>query len=113
MKSHTRWFVPVLVALVAVVLTTSALLGVEPEAGKAVYDKKCASCHGKTGEGNPAIAKALKVELRHLDSKEVQAQSDAEWRKVITEGTAKKKPVKGLTEEDLTLVLAYLRTLKP
>ncbi|HXE74756.1 MAG TPA: cytochrome c [Candidatus Xenobia bacterium] len=82
------------------------------EAGKAVYDKKCASCHAKDGAGNPGIAKAMKVELRHLGSKEVQAQKDEELKKFVTEGTAKKKPVKGLSDQELADVIAYVRTLK-
>ncbi len=81
-------------------------------AGKVAYDKKCASCHGKQGEGKAAIAKMLKVELRHLGSKEVQAKSDEEVRKAITEGTGKMKPVKALSEADLTNIVAYVRTLK-
>jgi mono/diheme cytochrome c family protein len=97
-----------MIALVAVPVVRGAG---DSGAGKLTYDKKCASCHGKGGEGNPAIAKTLKVELRHLGSKEVQAKNDDELRKLIVEGTAKKKPVKSLTEEDLANVLAYLRTL--
>ena len=82
------------------------------EAGKALYDKKCASCHAKDGAGNPGIAKALKVELRHLGSKEVQAQKDEELKKFITDGTEKKKPVKGLSDDEIANVIAYVRTLK-
>lgn len=81
-------------------------------AGKAVYDKKCATCHGKAGEGNPSMAKMLKVELRHLGSKEVQAKSDADLKKSIVEGTGKMKPVKGLSDADVANVIAYVRTLK-
>ena len=82
------------------------------EGGKALYDKKCASCHAKDGAGNPGIAKAMKVELRHLGSKEVQAQKDEELKKFVTEGTAKKKPVKGLSDQELADVIAYVRTFK-
>lgn len=81
-------------------------------AGKLVYDKKCATCHGAAGEGKDSIAKMMKVELRHLGSKEVQAKNDADLSKVVTEGTGKMKPVKGLTEADLANLSAYLRTLK-
>jgi len=81
------------------------------DAGKALYDKKCASCHAKDGAGNPAIAKALKVELRHLGSKEVQAKSDAELKKDTVEGIGKMKGIK-LTDAEWADVLAYLRTLK-
>ena len=81
------------------------------EAGKALYDKKCASCHAKDGAGNPAIAKAMKVELKHLGSKDVQAKSDADLKKDTVEGVGKMKGVK-LTDAEWTDVLAYLRTLK-
>lgn len=111
MRTTLRWSVLTL-AVLALVAAPVLLTGEgKAEAGKAVYDKKCASCHAKTGEGNPGIAKALKVELRHLGSKEVQAKSDDELRKLLTEGTEKKKPVKGLSEDDLANVIAYLRTL--
>lgn len=100
--------------LVLLGLVTTPLLHAgkgDAKAGKAVYDKQCATCHGESGEGKAAIAKALKVELRHLGSKEVQAKSDAELRDNITKGTGKKKPVKGLSEKQLDDVIAYLRTL--
>ncbi len=80
-------------------------------AGKAVYGKHCASCHGASGEAKEAIAKALKVEMRHLGSKEVQAKSDAALRKDIVEGIGKMKPVKGLSEKDVENMIAYVRTL--
>ena len=80
-------------------------------AGKAVYTKSCATCHGAGGEGKEAIAKALKVEMRHLGSPEVQAKSDAELRKDVLDGVGKMKPVKGLSDSDLSNTIAYLRTL--
>ena len=83
----------------------------DAKAGKAVYDKQCASCHGAAGEGKEAIGKMLKVTLRRLGSKEVQAKSDADLRKDITEGTGKMKPLKGLSEKDLDNLVAHLRTL--
>jgi len=113
MKNRYTWLTLAVAAAVAVAAPVFLLgSGGDVEAGKAVYDKKCASCHAKDGAGNPGIAKALKVELRHLGSKEVQALSDDELKKVITEGTEKKKPVKGLSDEDLANVIAYVRTLQ-
>jgi cytochrome c553 len=82
------------------------------KAGKTAYDKACRSCHGATGEPNAAIAKALKVEMRHLGAKEVQDRSDAELKKMITEGVGKMKPVKALADTDVDNVIAYMRTLK-
>lgn len=111
MRTTVRWLTLSLLAVAVVAAPALLTAGGEAEAGKAVFGKKCAACHGKMGEGNPRMAKMLKVELRHLGSKEVQAKSDDDLRKVITEGTEKKKPVKGLKEEDLANVIAYMRTL--
>jgi cytochrome c553 len=52
---------------------TPAFAAGDAAAGKETYSKKCASCHGTAGEGKDSIAKMLKVELRPLASKEVQA----------------------------------------
>ena len=81
-------------------------------AGKAVYDKSCATCHAADGAPKEAIAKMLKVEIPHLGAKEVQAKSDADLKKVITEGYQKMKPVKGLADKDVANVIAVVRTLK-
>jgi mono/diheme cytochrome c family protein len=82
------------------------------DAGKALYDKSCKSCHGAAGEGNPAIAKAMKVTLRPLGSKEVQAKHDTELKNDITKGVGKMKPVAGLTDKQAEDVVAFVRTLK-
>ncbi len=108
---NLKWL-GLLAPVVALVVAPVVWAGGNAEAGKALYDKKCASCHAKDGAGNPGIAKALKVELRHLGSKEVQGQKDEELKKFITEGTEKKKPIKGLSDQELADVLAYVRTLK-
>ncbi|MBI3935109.1 MAG: cytochrome c [Acidobacteria bacterium] len=84
----------------------------DAKAGKAVYDKSCATCHSADGSPKEAIAKMLKVEIPHLGAKEVQDKSDADLKKVVTDGYEKMKPVKGLAEKDLTNVIAFVRTLK-
>ena len=80
-------------------------------AGKAVYDSKCKICHAAGGEGNAALAKTLKVEFKPLGSKEIQAKSDGEFKKQITEGGGKMKPIKGLTDQQITDVIAFVRSL--
>ena len=80
-------------------------------AGKAAYVKKCASCHGQAGEGKEAIAKTLKVELKHLGSKEVQSKNDADLRKMAIQGAGKMKPVKDLDDKSADDIVAYVRTL--
>lgn len=107
-----QWLIPSLTLLLVVTLPALAGIAGKADAGKAVYAKKCAVCHGKAGEGKASIAKMLKVELRPLGSEEVQAKSDDELGKVITQGTGKMKPVKGLSATDLTHLIAYVRSLK-
>src|SRR5438094_4458174 len=79
-------------------------------AGKETYSKKCASCHGTAGEGKESVAKLLKVEIRDLGSKEVQAKSDADFKKIILEGNGKMKAVAGIDAKAADDVVAYLRT---
>lgn len=81
-------------------------------AGKDVYMKKCNMCHGPDGAGKEAIEKMLKVEMKALGSKEVQALSDADMKKIIDEGKGKMKPVKGLSDAEMANVIAFVRTLK-
>ena len=100
-----------LALVVAVALAPVLWAAGNADAGKALYEKKCASCHAKDGAGNPAIAKAMKVELRALGSKEVQAKTDAELKKDTVEGVGKMKGIK-LTDAEAADVIAYIRTLK-
>lgn len=83
----------------------------DAKAGKAVYDKHCATCHGTDGTAKEPIARMLKVEIRHLGSKEVQARSDEDIRKIIVEGNGKMRPQQGLDEKSIGNVIAHVRTL--
>jgi len=80
--------------------------------GKTVYVAKCQGCHGTNGEGKAAIAKMFNVTIPTLGSKEVQAKTDADLKKVITEGHGKMKPVSGLDDKQVADVVAFVRTLK-
>jgi len=84
----------------------------DPARGKAVYTAKCQSCHGVTGEAKESIAKMLKVAIAPLGSKEVQAKSDADLKKVIILGQGKMKPVAGLADGQVADIIAHVRTLK-
>jgi cytochrome c6 len=79
--------------------------------GKELYMSKCNMCHGPDGAGKEAIAKMFRVEMKALGSKEVQALSDADIKKIITDGKGKMKPVKGLSDADVADVIAFVRTL--
>lgn len=105
-----RW-IAVAAVMLALVLVPTLVMG-DAKAGKTVYDKKCASCHGPNGEGKPALAKALKVEMRDLGSKEVQAKTDAQLKKDTVEGVGKMKAVTGLSDTDVADLIAFMRSLK-
>lgn len=104
----------IVVAVICLVAMAPGLLAQKGDAaaGKATYTSKCAMCHGAEGEGKPAMAKMLKVEFKHLGGKEVQAKSDADWKKEIGEGTGKMKAVKLASDSDVANLIAYMRTLK-
>jgi mono/diheme cytochrome c family protein len=100
-------------AVVFLILPASlALAAGDAAAGKAVYDKSCKSCHGADGTANPNIAKMMKVEIKDLSSADVQAHSDADLKKVVTEGQGKMKPIKTVAGKDVDNVIAYVRSLK-
>jgi len=103
----------------AVISIVSLLLCTNPSfaagdaaAGKEIYSKKCASCHGAAGEGKESVAKTLKVNIRPLGSKEVQAKSDEDLKKNFLEGTGKMKGVTGIDAKAADDVVAHIRTLK-
>jgi mono/diheme cytochrome c family protein len=106
MKLWIALFVIVVVAAVPLLAAKG-----DAAAGKALFAKSCASCHGPDGAGKDAIAKMFKVTMRHLGSKDVQAKTDDTLLKNITEGNGKMKPIK-LTAEEAANVIAHLRTLK-
>ena len=82
-------------------------------AGKATFAKSCSICHGPDGNSpKEAIAKMLKAEIPQLGSSDIQAKSDDEIRKVITEGYEKMKPIKGLSDKDVRIVIAFVRAIK-
>lgn len=98
--------------LAAFMMTAGLAKAADAKAGKASYDKACKSCHGVSGEPNAAIAKSLKLEMRHLGAREVQALSDAELKKIVTDGVGKMRPVKSVTGAAAHDVVAYMRTFK-
>ena len=98
------------VSIAVLALVATAAFGADAKAGQAGYEKSCRGCHGAAGAANPAITKMFPT-IPDLTSARVQGQSDADLKKVITEGKGKMKPVKTLTA-DPDDVVAFIRTLK-
>jgi mono/diheme cytochrome c family protein len=88
--------------------------------GKSAYSVTCAKCHGEDGKGDPAADKFFDTKIPRLVSAEVQAKSDDDIRKQITQGSGKMAPVEvdehgfrhRLPPQYVDAVVAYVRTLK-
>jgi mono/diheme cytochrome c family protein len=93
-------------------LSATAGSAADAKAGQAVYDRSCKSCHGPDGTANPSIAKMMKVEMKDLKSADVQAMSDDEIKKIITDGKGKMPAVKTVSGAALDNLVAYIRSLK-
>ena len=106
MRSFTRSIIGFAILCVILALCSTGAWAADAAAGKAVYSAKCRGCHGATGEGNPSMAKALKVEMKPL------SESSADVKKVITDGQGKMKPMASVTGADLDNVVAYVQSLK-
>lgn len=107
----TKRFGISLLAMLFVLVASMTAFSQDAAKGKDLYAKKCASCHGPAGEGKESVAKMLKVELRHLGSKEVQDKNDAALKKDTVEGVGKMKGIK-ITDQEAADVVAFMRTLK-
>jgi mono/diheme cytochrome c family protein len=85
----------------------------DAKAGKEAFGKTCVKCHGADGNTpKEAVAKLLKVDkIPQLGSSEIQAKTDDELVKTVTQGAGKMKPVTTLSEKDVRNVIAFVRTL--
>ena len=83
-------------------------------AGAALYAGRCASCHGPTGRGNPAMAKALRVTAASLElvSWTTRSRTGELLTKVVTDG-AGMMPGFGrkLTTTEIAESVAHVRSL--
>jgi cytochrome c len=102
----------ILISALVLIVAAGPAFAQDAAAGKTVYSKKCQSCHAADGNGNSAMANALKVEFKPLSSDEVQKMSDADLKKVITMGMGKMKGVTGLMPAEVDGLVAYLHTMK-
>ncbi|MGE0101041.1 MAG: cytochrome c [Blastocatellales bacterium] len=80
------------------------------EDAKAVFNQKCASCHGMDGAGTTPMGK--KMNLRDLRSKEVQSQSDDKLFEITAKGKGKMPGYeKSLGADKCKALVGYMRQL--
>jgi mono/diheme cytochrome c family protein len=83
------------------------------KAGMALYNKNCASCHGKTGLGDGAKARALKTATGDFSKPEYQDQTDgAHFYKTKTGRGEMPKYEGKMSDTDIWNVVNYMRTFK-
>ena len=83
------------------------------KAGMALYNKNCASCHGKTGLGDGVKARALKTFPGDFSKPGYQAQTDGEHFYKTKAGRGEMPKYEGkMSDTDIWNMVNYMRTFK-
>lgn len=83
------------------------------KAGMALYNKNCASCHGKTGLGDGAKAKGLDSFPGNFSKGEFQTQADADLFYKTKSGRDEMPKFDGkIDDEGIWQIINYTRTFK-
>ena len=108
MKLHQLGFA------VAGLLAASTLVAAD---GAALWEERCAKCHGSDGRARTRLGRKLKI--RSLADPAVQAEfTDAQAAMAIHDGVAdnpgkvRMETIKGLSDEQVQALIKYLRSLK-
>jgi mono/diheme cytochrome c family protein len=81
-----------------------------PRSGQQIYISKCSACHSKDGSGTGTIGRSMQIPS--LLSPQVQAQSDENLARAISNGTGKMPAYKKkYRPEEIQLLVAYIREL--
>jgi mono/diheme cytochrome c family protein len=94
--------------LVPALLIMASIVSSAADEGDALYKRKCAGCHGASGEGKTAVkAPALKGTARDV----------TQLVDHITKGEAASKPphnkgIAGLTEDQAKAIAEFVKSLK-
>ena len=82
-------------------------------AGKALYNKNCASCHGKTGLGDGPKARGLETFPGDFSKAEYQGQTDADHFYKTKFGRSEMPKYEGkIDDEGIWQMVNYMRTFK-
>ena len=83
------------------------------KAGMALYNKNCASCHGKAGLGDGVKARALKTFPGDFSLAEYQDQTDGDHFYKTKTGRSEMPKYEGkLSDDDIWNVVNYMRTFR-
>jgi mono/diheme cytochrome c family protein len=83
------------------------------KAGQILYNKNCASCHGKTGLGDGVKARSLKDFPGDFSKADYQKQSDGDLFYKTKFGRAEMPKYEGkLTDDDIWNIVNYSRSFK-
>jgi len=101
--------------VIATILALVALPIIAADEGAALFQTKCAACHGKTGAADTPIAKAKGI--KDLGSADIQKWTDAQLTEMISAGGPDKVKghefkAKGLTDDQIKSLVVFIRTLK-
>jgi mono/diheme cytochrome c family protein len=81
--------------------------------GAALYNKHCASCHGKTGLGDGVKARGLKTFPGDFTSAEFQKQTDGEIFYKTKFGRGEMPKYEGkVPDQDIWKMVNFMRTIK-
>ena len=121
---HAQRALGVATFIALVCLATSAHAG-DAEAGKAIYDANCSSCHGATGKGDGVVATNLNPPPRDFSLGEFKLDAnssgtpgeDEDLQLVIQKGAMSYggsllMAAWPLSDEEVADVIAYIRSLE-
>lgn len=78
----------------------------------ALYKSKCVKCHGPSGKGDGPAAKTMKLTVGDLtDAERMSEFSDARLTEIIVKGEKKMPKYDTLKPEEVSGLVAYVRTL--
>ena len=99
----------VLTVATAFVVMLSLSLPAHAQDASSVFKSKCAGCHAADGTGS---AMGKKMGAHDFTTADVQGMTDAQLTDIITNGKNKMPKYGSLKPEEVTGLVAYIRTLK-
>lgn len=103
----------ILVALGGTLFCSGAVTAAEDN-----WQKHCVSCHGSDGKGKTKMGQRLKITDLTDPARQAEFTDDDAFRAVQqgikdANGKTTMKAVEGLTDEEITALVAFVRTLAP